>query len=125
MGRDEILAAPPAERKRLRAEALAAVAPFADTARGRSVTITDGPRMDGTAVVLSVQVMRGGVDVTPPTLNPIRLVNPPTLVGDAAGAVSVTRMEADAPGQPEQPVERRYREDPAAVLRSILRDLVP
>ena len=85
----------------------------------RTLTITS-LAMDGDNARVTVRVDDGGSDVTPPTLNPVIIVNPPILVPDANG--DIERSSVD----PRTGVETfvYYREDPRAALLSVLTSLV-
>lgn len=115
------------ERRLLRADAVVAAFP-ADDVLGlrmgqRVVTITERPHVVDGAVQLGVRVMRGTRDVTPPDLNPIRIVNPPVLVPDDAGDVELMATTRLPDGTRAQ-VAHRFREDPAEALRRVIADLV-
>lgn len=91
---EDIRAADPVDRPRLRAEAIASLGPQVGQSIVRGnfrLTLTDGPRLLGRILEFSVRVNRidTGADVTPPALNPIRVVNPPVLVPDPAGSVDL------------------------------------
>jgi len=71
---------------------------------------------DGVTVItamLTITDRRTGADVTPPTLNPASVRNPPMLVPDPNGDEDL--------GTPEKP--RKVREDPAAAYVQYLTDL--
>lgn len=82
------------------------------------ITVLDGPRLvdlNGTpAVELSLRFTKAGKDVTPANFNPWYIVNPPLLVPDPAGDVALSDGDGNM---------RRYREDPAAALIEIVRDM--
>jgi hypothetical protein len=101
------------ERYTLKAQACAALPGMKDgsvTRKGRKLTILSGPTRDGNAVSFTVSVTQGAKDETPPTLNPVRITNPPLLVDDPAG--DITRGT------------RKLREDPAAALLEVLAGLL-
>ena len=50
---------------------------------GRKLTVVSGPVQDGNRVSFVVLVTRGGKNVTPPDLNPVRITGSPLLVPDA------------------------------------------
>lgn len=66
----------------------------------------------GDALQITVSVIENGKDVTPESLNPWIIVNPPMLVSDPAGDVEIV---GDA-GQ-----KRMFREDPEAAIADIVR----
>ena len=106
------------ERARLKGLAFSTVALTGQTFRHGQLTlhVIDGVRDEGLtandSAVVSVRVRleRNGRDWTPDHLNPIRIVNPPTLVPDPAGPIDLGRRG-------------RYREDMAAAVMQTLRDL--
>jgi len=63
--------------------------------RGHKVTLTVAMEMDSGDVVFNATLEQGGVDVTPPLLNPIRIVNPPYMVVDAGGDITLTAIDHD------------------------------
>jgi hypothetical protein len=110
---DDILAAAPADRPRLRSIGLTSLG----RKIGRTVTrgeytftLMDGPDLVGNDVRIVVGIERGGVDVTPPSLNPVIIRNIPILVPDGGSIVIVDRGT--------------FRVDPLAVLDSIVARLV-
>ena len=86
--------------------------------RGHKVTLSVAMEMDTGDVVFHATIDKAGADVTPPTLNPIRIVNPPYMVEDAAGDISIVYLD-------ENDVEQTTtnREDVPARITSQLRDL--
>lgn len=120
------------ERLRIKAEAIADAVARSGTrviTRGRwRLTITGDPaavQRKGTwGAELTVRVERDGRDVTPADLNPVRIVNPPLLVPDPAGDVVVEERSTDRRTGAETVETVRYREDPAAALLVVLRDLI-
>lgn len=128
----QIQAATPAERRRIRAQAIADAVARGGTrviTRGRwRLTITSDPsavqRKGSWCAELTVRVERDGRDVTPADLNPVRIVNPPLLVPDPAGDVVVEERSTDRRTGVETVETVRYREDPAAALLVVLRDLI-
>lgn len=128
----QIQAATPAERRRIRAQSIADAVARGGTrviTRGRwRLTITSDPsavqRKGSWCAELTVRVERDGRDVTPADLNPVRIVNPPLLVPDPAGDVVVEERSTDRRTGVETVETVRYREDPAAALLVVLRDLI-
>ena len=117
----------PAERRRIKAEAMASLASLAGRTAVKgafTLTISSGPRLvrvnGEPAVELSVTVKRTttGKIVTPPLLNPIRIFNPPILVDDPAGDIVRTWTDEDGIVR-----TRRMREDLVACILATLRDL--
>lgn len=103
----------PRERHRIKCRAFAALTGQVGRSikRGQfTVTLTSAPTFTDDVLTFSISIERGGQDITPPDLNPIRIVNPPVLVEDPAG-----------------PVVRggkRFREDLPTALLGIVRELV-
>lgn len=130
--RDDIQAAEPVERQRIKAQAVAAAVAKGGTrtiTRGRwTLTITADPaaviRKGVWCAELTGRLERNGRDVTPADLNPIRIVNPPVLVPDPAGEVAIEQRTTDRLTGIETVTTERYREDPAAALLLVLRDLI-
>ena len=69
-------------------------------------------------VVFTASLWKAGVDYTPASLNPITIVNPPYLVEDPAGDVTIGYLDAD--GNPQTIVAR---DDANAVLQRIVEQL--
>jgi len=69
-------------------------------------------------VVFTASLWKAGVDYTPQTLNPITIVNPPYLVEDPAGDVTIAYLDAEGN---EQTVT--CRDDANAVLERIISQL--
>ena len=109
------------ERKALKAQAWAAeglAEGWNFNYRGHKVELTAAMDASSGDVLFTARIEKAGVDVTPPDLNPIRIVNPPYLVEDAAGDVTIAYLDAD--GQ-EQTITAR--EDVPARIISQLSDL--
>ena len=121
--RDDLLAQPdPKERHRIKAEAFAALPDRSRAVtRGRfRATLTSRPAVDARgALAFTLRIERDGVDVTPPDLNPVRVVNPPILVPDAAGPIVLDLHDREG----RVTGSLRYREDLEAALLSIVREL--
>ena len=86
--------------------------------RGHKITLSVVMEMDTGDVTFEATLEQGGQDVTPADLNPIRIVNPPYLVEDAAGDVTIVYLDADGE---EQTI--KAREDIPERITSQLRDL--
>ena len=91
---EDILAAQPGDRARLRAAVIGRLGNLTGQSIDRGLfrlTITHGPVVTGRTVTLSIRVTRisNGNDVTPANLNPITIVNPPILVPDPAGTIDL------------------------------------
>jgi hypothetical protein len=123
---DAVLAASTqAERKAIKAQAWASHALAVGMQGGWNFNYR-GYRVDLDAdldastgnVVFTASLWKAGVDYTPQTLNPITIVNPPYLVEDAAGDVTIVSLDAD--GQ-EQTIT--CRDDANAVLERIVGQL--
>ena len=116
-----IAASSESERKAIKAQAwvdegLAAGWNF--NYRGYKVTLAVAMEMDTGDVVFNTTLSKGVTDYTPPDLNPIRIVNPPYLVVDAAGDVTIAYLDAEG-----NPKTITAREDIPARIISQLRDL--
>ena len=87
-----------------------------------TVEVVGAPTRDGTSVRLWLRVTRNanGNDVTPEGLNPIVIVNPPYLVADESGDVSIQGTDPET----GESVWRTYREDLEAHIIEIIRDLL-
>ena len=87
--------------------------------RGHKVVLSAAMDASTGNVVFEATIEKAGQDVTPDWLNPITIVNPPHLVEDAAGDVTIVYLDID--GQ-EQTITAR---DDAIVTRitSQLQDL--
>ncbi len=86
-----------------------------------TVTLVARPvRAANGTLQFNVKITKGGKDVTPPGMNPVRVWNPPILVGDPAGDIVETSTD------PETKVvtTQKYREDPQVALLSIAAGLV-
>jgi hypothetical protein len=81
-------------------------------------TMVGGVTGDGIPTIVASITIRerkgGGVEVTPPDLNPVTIVNPPMWVLDPNGDINI--------GTEEEPV--MAREDPAASWLIIANDLI-
>jgi len=86
--------------------------------RGYKVTLSVAMEMDTGDVVFNATLSQGGTDYTPADLNPIRIVNPPYMVEDAAGDISIEYLDADG-----NPQTITAREDIPARIISQLQDL--
>ena len=86
--------------------------------RGYKVTLTVAMAMDTGDVTFHATLSKAGVDLTPPDLNPIRIVNPPYMVEDAAGDITIGYLDADG-----NPQTITAREDIPARIISQLQDL--
>lgn len=130
--RDDIQAAHPGERQRIKAQAVAdaiALGGSRTLARGRwTLTVESDPaaviRKGAWCLELTVRLERNGRDATPVDLNPVRIVNPPVLVPDADGPVVIEKRSTDRLTGVESVTVERYREDPAAALLLVLRELI-
>lgn len=99
----------------------------------RTMTLTS-LGMSGDNVIATVLVEDNGVDVTPPDLNPITVVNPPILVPDPNGDVTRTALIPDPNGDivltengsttTYREEVSTYREDPRAALLETLASAV-
>jgi hypothetical protein len=111
-----------AERHAIKAAAFVAL-PKADrkVKVGRyTVALVDHPVIGPSGLLqFNVKITKGGKDVTPLDMNPVRVWNPPTLVDDPAG--DVVRSWID-PGS-GLPQTRTLREDPLAALLTIAGNL--
>ena len=67
----------------------------------------------------NVKITKGGKDVTPATMNPVRVWNPPVLIPDSAGDIVRTSTDPDG-----VVTTQKYREDPQVALLSIAAGLV-
>jgi hypothetical protein len=120
---DSLQGRTPQERQALIASAWAALPqqPRSVTLRGHTATVTS-PLTDMGGYVefrLSITRTSDGADVTPPLLNPVRVVNPRYAMPDAGGDIVESWTD------PEGTVHTdRYREDVAASLLSLMRDLL-
>jgi hypothetical protein len=63
--------------------------------RGYKVELTAAMDLVNGNVVFQAALSKAGVDVTPADLNPITIVNPPYLVQDPGGDVTLTWTDAD------------------------------
>ena len=113
---ENILAAQPNERARLRAAVIGRLGNLTGQSVDRGLfraTITDGPFLSDRTVTLSIRITRisNGNDVTPANLNPITIVNPPILVPDPAGTIDLGEDRG------------MHRLAPQAALLAILRGL--
>lgn len=109
------------ERKRIKAQAWVDVdlsQGWAFNYRGYRVELSAAMDLVNDDVVFQAALSKGGVDVTPPDLNPIRIVNPPYLVEDPSGDVTLTWTDAEG-------VEHSTiaKEDVVARITSQLQDL--
>ena len=86
--------------------------------RGYKVTLAVAMDMDSGDVVFNATLEQGGTDYTPADLNPIRIVNPPYMVEDAAGDISIEYLDVDG-----NPVTIKAREDIPARIIEQLQDL--
>lgn len=86
--------------------------------RGHKITLSVVMEVVTGNVVFEALVDKANVDVTPDWLNPITIVNPPYLVEDAAGDVSIVYLDVDGV---EQTITAR--EDIPERITSQLRDL--
>ena len=86
--------------------------------RGYKVTLAVSMEMDTGDVVFGATLSKGGVDYTPLDLNPIRIVNPPYMVEDAAGDITIGYLVVDG-----NPQTIKAREDIPARIISQLQDL--
>jgi len=86
--------------------------------RGYKVTLTVAMEMDSGDVVFNATLSKAGTDVTPADLNPIRIVNPPYMVEDAAGDITIGYLDADG-----NPQTITAREDVPTRIISQLQDL--
>ena len=112
-----------AERHRIKAQALAALANMdgQSVTRGTwTVTMMGAPSYSGGLLTFALKIEHDGVDVTPPDLNPVRIYNPPILVDDPAGTI-VQRGNDRETGLP---YVRRLREAPMAAFLAIIGDMV-
>lgn len=69
-------------------------------------------------IVVDLSIARNGVEV--PFNGPWVIINPPCMVEDEAG--DIVRLVRDP--KTKEMTERRYRIDPAAAFREMLRDMV-
>lgn len=109
------------ERKAIKAQAWAAqglAEGWNFNYRGHKVVLT--AQMDASTgnVVFEASLTKAGQDVTPDWLNPITICNPPYLVEDAGGDVTIAYLDADGVEQTIQ-----AREDVPARIISQLQDL--
>ena len=72
----------------------------------------------------NVKITKGGVDVTPATMNPVRVWNPPILVDDPAGDVTLSWQIWDPITEALVPLTQVCREDLHACLLQIAGNLV-
>ena len=68
----------------------------------------------------NVKITKGGVDVTPATMNPVRVWNPPILVDDPAGDIVLTYTDPVT----QQQMQASFREDLHTCLLTIAGHLV-
>lgn len=111
----------PQERKAIKAQAWVdegLAEGFNFNYRGYKITLVVAMDIDTGDVVFEASLAKGGTDYTPPDLNPIRIVNPPYLVEDAAGDVTIGYIDADG-----NPQTITAREDVPARIISQLQDL--
>ena len=113
-----------AERHRIKTAAFARLDGRVRTVeRGNfRIRILARPASLGDAFRIRVRIERisNSRDVTPDDLNPIVVVNPPYLVEDAAGDVTIKGTDPET----GEPVTHTYREDLEANLLGIVRDIL-
>ena len=113
--------ADPVLRRRIKAQALAQMQDLIGTSIDRGafrITLTDldyYPAHDALRIRVRINRISNGNNVTPPTLNPIIVINPPILVDDPAGDIVLTWTDPEGVDQ-----TRTLRED----LRECVRDAV-
>ena len=98
------------DRKRIKAQAWQSVSPDKDyqvTYRGHTITLTATIDASSDDAVFTMTVHDGTTDITPPSLNPIRVVNPPYMVEDASGDITLTYLDGEGQEQ-----TKKAREDP-------------
>ncbi len=91
-----------------------------EVTRGRNTytaTIAGAERVPG-GVLIDLSLARNGTPI--PFNGPWIIINPPCMVEDEAGDVVIERRDPKT----KEIVQKRYREDPAAAFRQMLRDLV-
>lgn len=91
-----------------------------EVTRGRNTytaTIAGAERVPG-GVSIDLALARNGKAI--PFNGPWVVINPPCMVEDEAGDVVIERRDPKT----KEIVQKRYREDPAAAFRQMLRDLV-
>ena len=86
-----------------------------------TVTLVARPvRAANGTLQFNVKITKDGVDVTPATMNPVRVWNPPVLVPDAAGDIVTTSTDPDT----QVVTTTKYREDLHNALLAIAGNLV-
>lgn len=76
----------------------------------KHIDVSDAVAVAPRVIEVIVTVTGDGADVTPPGLNPVRIVNPPVLVPDPRGKVVVGGVA--------------HRRDPRAAIEAVIASLV-